>query len=117
MRKPQGGGDKAVPAPQAARAPALFARRSVHRVLHDCGDRAMTLALAPIRDKFERALRNGERLHLEIDQVRIIARTPIWPMLADLTAKELARSEEHTSELQSLMRTSYAVFCLTKQTT
>src|SRR3546814_7184554 len=24
-----------------------------------------------------------------------------------------ARSEEHTSELQSLMRTSYAVFCLT----
>src|SRR3546814_8535366 len=27
----------------------------------------------------------------------------------------LARSEEHTSELQSLMRNSYAVFCLKKQ--
>src|SRR3546814_1768630 len=27
-----------------------------------------------------------------------------------------ARSEEHTFELQSLMRTSYAVFCLTKKT-
>src|SRR3546814_9484382 len=27
------------------------------------------------------------------------------------------RSEEHTSELQSLMRTSYAVFCLKKKTT
>src|SRR3546814_5543166 len=26
------------------------------------------------------------------------------------------RSEEHTSELQSLMRISYAVFCLTKET-
>src|SRR3546814_9467875 len=26
-----------------------------------------------------------------------------------------ARSEEHTSELQSLMRLSYAVFCLTKK--
>src|SRR3546814_9667659 len=26
----------------------------------------------------------------------------------------LSRSEEHTSELQSLMRISYAVFCLTK---
>src|SRR3546814_9660864 len=26
----------------------------------------------------------------------------------------LTRSEEHTSELQSLMRTSYAVFCLKK---
>src|SRR3546814_8627144 len=29
-------------------------------------------------------------------------------------AEEL-RSEEHTSELQSLMRISYAVFCLTKK--
>src|SRR3546814_7550124 len=29
--------------------------------------------------------------------------------------KRAARSEEHTSELQSLMRSSYAVFCLTKQ--
>src|SRR3546814_12447992 len=27
----------------------------------------------------------------------------------------VARSEEHTSELQSLMRTSYAVFCLKKK--
>src|SRR3546814_3307018 len=32
--------------------------------------------------------------------------------LASLTAK---RSEEHTSELQSLMRISYAVFCLKKK--
>src|SRR3546814_4052846 len=30
---------------------------------------------------------------------------------------ELARSEEHTSELQSLMRISYAVFCLKKKNT
>src|SRR3546814_1993130 len=29
----------------------------------------------------------------------------------------IARSEEHTSELQSLMRISYAVFCLKKQKT
>src|SRR3546814_8136983 len=28
---------------------------------------------------------------------------------------EASRSEEHTSELQSLMRISYAVFCLTKK--
>src|SRR3546814_7753814 len=28
---------------------------------------------------------------------------------------EIARSEEHTSELQSLMRISYAVFCLKKK--
>src|SRR3546814_6831788 len=29
--------------------------------------------------------------------------------------RTVGRSEEHTSELQSLMRTSYAVFCLTKK--
>src|SRR3546814_7731123 len=42
-------------------------------------------------------------------------------MLAELRAivsmrNRRNRSEEHTSELQSLMRISYAVFCLKKQT-
>src|SRR3546814_3178705 len=35
-----------------------------------------------------------------------------WPMVQRVP---ITRSEEHTSELQSLMPTSYAVFCLTKQ--
>src|SRR3546814_7081485 len=39
--------------------------------------------------------------------------TGIGPLLDALVA---ARSEEHTSELQSLMRNSYAVFCLQKKT-
>src|SRR3546814_6058530 len=38
------------------------------------------------------------------------APTPSEPKLVEL------RSEEHTSELQSLMRISYAVFCLKKKT-
>src|SRR3546814_2200940 len=33
------------------------------------------------------------------------------------TMRDTGRSEEHTSELQSLMRTSYAVFCLKKTNT
>src|SRR3546814_3077692 len=36
---------------------------------------------------------------------------------ADVLPVVFARSEEHTSELQSLMRISYAVFCLNKKTT
>src|SRR3546814_8406449 len=32
-----------------------------------------------------------------------------------LCSSRKSRSEEHTSELQSLMRTSYAVFCLKKK--
>src|SRR3546814_1901874 len=35
--------------------------------------------------------------------------------LAVVGAASLLRSEEHTSELQSLMRISYAVFCLKKK--
>src|SRR3546814_3492159 len=35
---------------------------------------------------------------------------------AALVPRPAARSEEHTSELQSLMRISYAVFCLKKKT-
>src|SRR3546814_2078740 len=34
---------------------------------------------------------------------------------SDAPEVEVERSEEHTSELQSLMRTSYAVFCLKKK--
>src|SRR3546814_2881031 len=33
-----------------------------------------------------------------------------------LASEDANRSEEHTSELQSLMRISYAVFCLKKKT-
>src|SRR3546814_9846390 len=42
------------------------------------------------------------------------ARLPARLAHAHLLAR-VARSEEHTSELQSLMRISYAVFCLTKK--
>src|SRR3546814_7716435 len=38
-----------------------------------------------------------------------------WPAPSRCTAASASRSEEHTSELQSLMRLSYAVFCLKKK--
>src|SRR3546814_6560028 len=38
-------------------------------------------------------------------------------MAGQRSCRRGARSEEHTSELQSLMRISYAVFCLKKKTT
>src|SRR3546814_6607277 len=41
---------------------------------------------------------------------RLVSRADIGCFL-----REVDRSEEHTSELQSLMRTSYAVFCMQKQ--
>src|SRR3546814_1043254 len=39
------------------------------------------------------------------------------PWCEHFMVRELNRSEEHTSELKSLMRTSYAVFCLKKKIT
>src|SRR3546814_5709382 len=54
----------------------------------------------------------GEGAHAVIYGERGIGKTSLMHVLAD-TAR--ARSAEHTSELQSLMRTSYAVFCLQKK--
>src|SRR3546814_8997080 len=44
------------------------------------------------------------------------ARTPRWGTLrvTSGSSPDALRSEEHTSELKSLMRISYAVFCLKK---
>src|SRR3546814_5985936 len=39
-----------------------------------------------------------------------------WVRVEPAPAEATVRSEEHTSELQSLMRISYAVFCLKKKT-
>src|SRR3546814_1274710 len=59
---------------------------------------------------------------------RSAARTPTVPSARETSARQNGehqtyrggtprpRSEEHTSELQSLMRISYAVFCLKKKT-
>src|SRR3546814_3848544 len=43
-------------------------------------------------------------------------RGEIFRVLVGWSARREHRSEEHTSELQSLMRISYAVFCLQKKT-
>src|SRR3546814_1598895 len=55
---------------------------------------------------------------------RLMGRFPVQVMLGDWDVENVTRqiilakkrSEEHTSELQSLMRISYAVFCLKKKT-
>src|SRR3546814_5866625 len=48
--------------------------------------------------------------HLHIGARHVVARG-LWAQ----TGRAATRSEEHTSELQSLMRISYAVFCLKKK--
>src|SRR3546814_3874104 len=48
----------------------------------------------------------------------VVVRIALKPTSSILTPVEtITRSEEHTSELQSLMRISYAVLCLTQKLT
>src|SRR3546814_1040515 len=54
---------------------------------------------------------DGERLNIAAGD-RYATCCAAWTALL-----QAARSEEHTSELQSLMRISYAVFCLKKKNT
>src|SRR3546814_10047131 len=59
----------------------------------------------------------GGKLGLADDwAVRIIKAVGNYGEMYDRNLGDGSRSEEHTSELQSLMRISYAVFCLKKQT-
>src|SRR3546814_7822587 len=49
--------------------------------------------------------------------IRLSSKMAGAPSMGRKTLADKARSEEHTSELQSLMRISYAVFCLKKKMT
>src|SRR3546814_5797369 len=69
-----------------------------------------------------RLLRDEPRLPRRLWRPRLPYRAESQPdreglWRAQRHPRQLPRSEEHTSELQSLMRNSYAVFCLTKKNT
>src|SRR3546814_4753133 len=52
-----------------------------------------------------------------ISGLKLVAKGWPWspPLQSRMSSVSMRRSEEHTSELQSLMRISYAVFCLKKK--
>src|SRR3546814_4332523 len=74
-----------------------------------------TDTLFPYTTLFRSRPRITDRLDVELPELAVAAglRTVVPEHRADLVQ---LRSEEHTSELQSLMRISYAVFCLKKKT-
>src|SRR3546814_9847729 len=63
----------------------------------------------------------GQRAQVARRQVAVAVLNPVQVLDQQIrppraVAQQSLRSEEHTSELQSLMRISYAVFCLKKKT-
>src|SRR3546814_105058 len=78
--------------------------------------------IKPVIDLAVRRFQAFSRLQRELDEAKnaLAERAVIDKAKAILLKRPqidetAARSEEHTSELQSLMRISYAVFCLTKK--
>src|SRR3546814_1376288 len=79
-----------------------------HRVVEDAFQPVAILRLAGERRQIARQLHVGEAAARRLEM-----RLGGFEALGEQALVE--RSEEHTSELQSLMRISYAVFCLKKK--
>src|SRR3546814_7920189 len=86
------------------------------------GESPMPIYSWPRSEQSRRSLRYASRFSPQLWIVpSFISAPPLHlpaPILMDQSRSDIAceRSEEHTSELQSLMRISYAVFCLKKKT-
>src|SRR3546814_2322375 len=91
--------------------------RGMHGFFHAIGDGAVRLSL----DAIEAARKaNGAKptWHM-VTHLNVVdpADQPRFARLSTFAQLQPTRSEGHTSELQSLMRNSYAVFCLKKKQT
>src|SRR3546814_5161635 len=75
-------------------------------------DASTTLRTLGCTSAVNRAL--GNRLRSRTMAGSDAETSPSWSARS-ARIEEIGRSEEHTSELQSLMRISYAVFCLKKK--
>src|SRR3546814_6396441 len=83
-----------------------------------CGPSEGVLGIVPSR--WIGILRCEPILHRHNNRFGLVRHQPHRPVRSRDAARHPSaaleiRSEEHTSELQSLMRISYAVFCLTKK--
>src|SRR3546814_7955102 len=78
--------------------------------------RPLRLALTPRAIKAQRVRARAIDLFKVGTEAKTVGRTGVllYVSLREHRA-DIVRSEEHTSELQSLMRISYAVFCLKKK--
>src|SRR3546814_8604698 len=94
------------------------------REAHRCGERAEAADLGFV-DREHQVRRFGDRAEQAIaerEDVRAALDRGVDQMdglfrIGMIADRDQQRSEEHTSELQSLMRISYAVFCLKKTNT
>src|SRR3546814_5726629 len=93
--------------PRSTRTDTLFPYTTLFRSIITTGEGGMALTNDP---------KLAERLsYLRTHGIIRPAQRPEDPSEPRVNEERNGRSEEHTSELQSLMRISYAVFCLKKK--
>src|SRR3546814_4410946 len=92
--------------PRSTRTDTLFPYTTLFRSYVSCSHLRMTEVSRP--PEYASAILRREELCLLMVVRQTESRAGLW-------MGEFERSEEHTSELQSLMRISYAVFCLKKK--
>src|SRR3546814_3342888 len=98
--------------PRSTRTDTLFPYTTLFRSVHDPG------GAARVRVAYRAGMAEGANGVPEAIRQGIVRMTQHLHDARDGTgAGPPARSEEHTSELQSLMRISYAVFCLKQKNT
>src|SRR3546814_8560681 len=102
-------------------------KTSLKRVDSDVADKLIPRDDAPetilteeqvtsVKDLFGKAVDNSE-MTIEVESLSP-DEPPVTVTIDEFTQRmKNMRSEEHTSELQSLMRTSYDIFCLKKKKT
>src|SRR3546814_8734910 len=102
----------------AAGAEEAVVRQPLHDAEMPAQDRRIPQRLGRARKQLQRRPRATGGMRLDQRQHARILRPDVKLPLPSRHLRVLeVRSEEHTSELQSLMRTSYAVFCLKKKQT
>src|SRR3546814_8332473 len=110
--------------PRSTRTDTLFPYPTLFRSLHPATEPAQVVPLELRQLRAAEVHRTGRR-PVQLDQraaCRGLATTGLTHQaqrlaLGHVERQAVHRSEEHTSELQSLMRISYAVFCLKKKKT
>src|SRR3546814_2399380 len=103
--------------PRSTRTDTLFPYTTLFRSLEEAVSRGAPLPVSERVGSF-RYFRGEDRWEWSDTVARIHGYAPgqVTPTTAlVMSHKHPDRSEEHTSELQSLMRISYAVFCLKTQ--
>src|SRR3546814_4876362 len=91
-------------------------RTSVHLCCCGCGLEVVA-PLNPAKWQLTEYRDGSVSLFPSIGNWSFPCRSHYWIERSRVRWSHAMRSEEHTSELQSLMRISYAVFCLKKQKT